>query len=76
MRRPPHDLPELGMSVSLPIFIQLQKYNGCRRTSHLCQRLEVATLARLRGGITAGGNVRKTFTLRQYQPPDQDVAQA
>jgi hypothetical protein len=28
---------ELGMSVSLPIFIQLQKYNGRRRSSHLCQ---------------------------------------
>ncbi|SRR5216684_4501266 len=28
---------ELGMSVSLPIFIQLRKDNGRRRTSHSCQ---------------------------------------
>jgi len=29
---------ELGMSVSLSIFIQLPKYNGRRSTSHLCQQ--------------------------------------
>jgi hypothetical protein len=29
---------ELGMSLSLPIFIQLRKDNGRRRISHLCQR--------------------------------------
>jgi len=34
---PTAQFTELGMSVSLPIYIQSQKYNGRRRTSHFCQ---------------------------------------
>jgi hypothetical protein len=36
---------ELGMSVSLPIFIQLRKDNGRRRISHSCRTHPCTTVS-------------------------------
>jgi hypothetical protein len=48
----------MRMSVSLPIFIQFRKYNGRRRTSHLCQRTKSLRSSPLRGSKSrqAGSN--------------------